>query len=60
MPNVQGYLKEHTNPPVFLISAVLVVLFVPKGIISLPTRLQKLFGGRTEPPRPAEEPEGGD
>jgi len=32
MADAQGYLQEHTNPPVFIVSAVLVVVFVFWGV----------------------------
>jgi choline/glycine/proline betaine transport protein len=34
MANINSYLKEHTNPPVFLISAAIVVLFVAWGVLA--------------------------
>ncbi|MBK1697978.1 BCCT family transporter [Rhodovibrio salinarum] len=34
MANLNSYLKEHTNPPVFLISAAMVVAFVLWGVLA--------------------------
>ncbi|MDQ0316145.1 BCCT family transporter [Amorphus orientalis] len=34
MSNVKEYLKEHTNPPVFIFSAIMVLAFVGWGVIA--------------------------
>jgi choline/glycine/proline betaine transport protein len=44
MPDVQSYLKEHTNPPVFLISAVMVMVFVAWGVFA-PGNLGEIANG---------------
>ncbi|SHF20439.1 choline/glycine/proline betaine transport protein [Modicisalibacter ilicicola DSM 19980] len=38
---MRDYLKEHTNPPVFIISAVIILAFVAWGV-ALPSQLDKI------------------